>query len=231
MAGRVKPEARAAGPERAAPKKAGRAEKQKQAAPAKTGKGQKKPPERERRELTSAEWRKIRIEYVKGKTTYRELAEKYGVTVGTIGKHASKEGWKKRRQKLDEKTEKKALERVCDARAKEFEQLARINDQATDALENLLAFVRKQPPRKYDDLRGVESLTKAIAQVVQIKRDLYNLPGEVDKARIESLREKAKLERQKFEEEQAEKAANKSAAAATVFKVIIEGEEVGPLDE
>ena len=64
MAGRVKPEARAAGPERAAPKKAGRAEKQKQAAPAKTGKGQKKPPERERRELTSAEWRKIRIEYV-----------------------------------------------------------------------------------------------------------------------------------------------------------------------
>ena len=30
--------------------------------------------------LTTAEWRKIRLEYVKGKTTYKKLAEKYGLT-------------------------------------------------------------------------------------------------------------------------------------------------------
>ena len=216
MAGRRKPAAPAAAPGK------------------KTVPGKKKP-ERDRRELTTAQWRKIRMEYVRGKTTYRELSAKYGVSIDTIGKHASKEGWRKKKQKLDEKVEKKALERMCDARAEEFSQLARINDQASDVLENLLAFVKEQPPKKYDDLRGVESLTKAIAQVVQIKRDLYNLPGEVDKARIEALREKSRLERQKFEEEQAEKAASKAVAESTVFKVIVEdetgGEEAEPMDE
>ena len=189
-------------------------------------------PIRERRQLTTAEWRKIRIEYVKGKVTCRELAEKYHVASGTIRKHASKEGWTKKKRKLDAQVEQKAIARICDARAKEFEQLAAINDRATDALENMLAFIQAQPPKKYDDLRGVESLTKAIAQVVQIKRDLYNLPNEIEKAKIESLREKSKLERERFAEEQAEKAASKHAAENTMIRVVIDGDEDGePLDE
>jgi flavoprotein len=99
-------------------------------------------------------------------------------------------------------------------------------------LDNLVSFVSSQQPGKYDDLRGVESLTKAIAQVVQTKRDLYNVPTEIDRAKIEALRDKQKLEREKFAEEKAEKAAIKSAAENTMFKVVIEGtDEELVLDE
>ena len=148
-------------------------------------------------QLTTAEWRKIKIEYVKGKTTLRKLAEKWNIGESTIRKRASKEGWRKRKNKLDAEVEQKTLERVCDARAREFEAIARINDQMSDALENMVKFITEQPPAKYDELRGVESLTKAIAQVVQIKRDLYNIPNAYEQAKIESLREKSRLEREK----------------------------------
>lgn len=176
-------------------------------------------------QLTTAEWRKIRIEYVKGKTTYAKLAEKYGISASNIRKRAANEGWQKKKRNLDTKVEQKVLERVCDARAREFELIAQVNDRMGQVLDNLINFVNSQPPNRYDDLRGVESLTKAIAQVVQTKRDLYNVPTEIDRAKIEALREKAKLEREKFAEEQAEKAASKAAAENTMIRITIEGEE------
>ena len=189
--------------------------------------------------LSAAQWRKMRIEYVKGNTTYKKLAEKYGITASYIRKRASKEGWGKKRRNLDTQVEQKVLERVCDARAREFELIAQVNDRMDAVLANLLEFIGNQPPKKYDDLRGVESLTKAIAQVVETKRDLYNVPTEVDKAKIAALREKQKidrerykLEKKKWEQEQAEKAASRELAANTMIRVVIEGdEEAEALDE
>ena len=177
--------------------------------------------------LATAEWRKIRIEYVRGKTTYAKLAKKYGVAASTIRKRASNEGWRKRKNNLDTKVEQKVLARTCDARAEEFLRIAQVNDQMDEVLSNLLKFIKDQPPKKYDDLRGVESLTKAIATVVQTKRDLYNVPSESDRAKIETLRDKQKLDREKFAEEQAEKAASKAAAENTTIRVVIEGGDEG----
>ena len=189
--------------------------------------------------VSAAQWRKMRMEYVKGNTTYKKLAEKYRVGESTIRKRASKEGWRKKRNELDTKVEQKVLERVCDARAREFELIAAVNDRMDLVLDNLLEFIANQPPKKYDDLRGVESLTKAIAQVVETKRDLYNVPSEVDKEKIKALRERQKvdraryrLEKKKFDEEQKEKAASRTVAENTMIRIVIDGEEESePLDE
>ena len=184
--------------------------------------------------LSATDWRKMRIEYVKGNTTYKKLAEKYGISESYIRKRASKEEWRKKRSDLDTKVEQKVLERVCDARAREFELIAQVNDRMDDVLDHLLDFIGNQPAQKYDDLRGVESLTKAIAQVVETKRNLYNLPSEVDKAKIAALKEKGKLDRQRFnlerkryKDELAEKAASRSIAENTVIRVVVEGDEDG----
>lgn len=180
--------------------------------------------------LTTAEWRKIRLEYVKGKTTYAKLAEKYGVSASNIRKRASNEGWRKKKNDLDTKVEQKVLERVCDARAREFALIAAVNDRMDMVLGNLVSFIEEQPPKKYDELRGVESLTKAIATVVQTKRDLYNVPTEIDRAKIEALRDKQKLDREKWQDEQAEKAASKAAAENTMIRVVIESEDGEEMD-
>ena len=189
--------------------------------------------------ISAAQWRKMRIEYIKGNTTYKKLGEKYGISESYIRKRASKEGWRKKRSELDTKTEQKVLERVCDARAREFELIAAVNDRMDAVLNNLLEFIGNQPPKKYDDLRGVESLTKAIAQVVETKRDLYNVPTEVDKEKIKALRERQKVDRarlrfekQKYKDELAEKAASRTMAESSMIRILVEGEEEGdPVDE
>ena len=160
--------------------------------------------------LTTADWRKIKVEYLKGKTTYKKLGEKYGVSESVVRKRASKEGWREQRNNFDTKVEQKVLERACDARAKEFETLAQVAEQVDAILVNVTNFIAQQPKATYEDLRGVESLTKAVAQAVDIRRNLYNIPNEVDKANIAAKNEANKLnrarlnlERKKYRDEQA----------------------------
>ena len=181
-------------------------------------------------QLPQEQWRKIRLDYVKGKMTLAKLAEKYNVPQSTIRKHASSERWKKKRNTLDTKVEQKTIERMADARARELEKLAAIQDKVDDFLDAAVAAIGQVPLKKYDEMRGIESLTKAIQIAVQTKRDLYNIPNEADRAKIESLREKARLDRQRYEDEKAEKAKLAQAVADTMIRVVIEGEG-GALDE
>lgn len=209
------------------------ARKKKAKQPAARAPDQKKEPGKKprRKPLTTAEWRKIRMEYVKGKTTFAKLAEKYHLTAGHIRKRASLEGWSKKKRDLDTKTEQKTIERVSDARARELERLAGISEQVDDFLDATVKAFSEIKPRKYDELRGVESLAKAIQIAVQTKRDLYNLPNEADRAKIESLREKSRLDRERYEAEKAEKARMAAEAENTMIRVVIEGDEGGALDE
>lgn len=217
-----KPKAKAAAP----PKKRGRPTKAEKAAEEKRIQEARK-----HRELTTAEWRKIRMEYVRGKTTFAKLAEKYSLSAGYIRKKASLERWSEKKRKLDAKTEQKTIERVADARARELAKLMEIQDELDDVLDLTVKAFSELKPRKYDDARGLESLTKAINTAVQTKRDLYNLPNETDKAKIESLREKARLDRQRYEDEKAEKARMAAEAENTMIRVIVQGESGAPLDE
>ena len=182
------------------------------------------------RQLTTAEWRKIRTEYIKGKTTYKKLSEKYSISASVIRKRASSERWTQRKNQLDTKVEQKTVERVAEARARELEKLAAIQEKVDDFLDAAVEAIGQVPLKKYDEMRGIESLTKAIQIAVQTKRDLYNIPNEADRAKIESLREKAKLDRQRYEDEKAEKAKMAQAAENTMIRVVIEGEG-GALDE
>lgn len=192
-----------------------------------------KPPEKKKRRqpLTAAEWRKIRMEYIKGKTTFAKLAEKWNVSAGHIRKKASLERWSDKRRKLDTKTEQKTIERVSDARARELAKLAEIQDKVDDLIDFCVQAFSDIKPGKYDDMRGLESLTKAINTALATKRDLYSIPNETEKAKIESLREKAKLDRQRYEDEKAEKARLAAEAKNTMIRVVIQGESGGPLDE
>ena len=217
-----KPKAKAAAP----PRKRGRPTKAEKAAEEKRIKKA-----RETRELTTAEWRKIRMEYVRGKTTFAKLAEKYSLNAGYIRRRASKERWTEKKRNLDAKTEQKTIERCADARARELSKLMEIQDELDELLDLTVKAFAELKPKKYDDARGLESLTKAINTAVQTKRDLYNLPNDTEKAKIESLREKARLDRQKYEDEKAEKARMAAETENTMIRVIVQGESGAPLDE
>ena len=77
-----------------------------------------------------ADWNAIKTEYITTDTSYRKLAQKYGVNATTIAKRAGKEDWVSQRQQQASKTLSKTLE--ADSK-KKADRLTRIQD-ATDRL-------------------------------------------------------------------------------------------------
>lgn len=79
------------------------------------------------------DWVKIRTEYETTKTSYRKLAEKYGIPFPTIRDRAKREGWaasaKRNREDIVTKVIAKTSQRLADRRA------ARIVDEIDPALE------------------------------------------------------------------------------------------------
>ena len=77
-----------------------------------------------------ADWQKIKTEYITTDTSYRKLAQKYGVNSTTIAKRAGKEDWVSQRNQQASKTLSKTL--AADSKRK-ADRMARIQD-ATDLL-------------------------------------------------------------------------------------------------
>lgn len=81
-----------------------------------------------------APWEAIKTEYITTTTTYRKLAEKYGVSRVQIGNVGKAEGWVKlRRQHLD-KTLTKTVDKIS---SKKADKMSRIDDLTDKLLEKL----------------------------------------------------------------------------------------------
>lgn len=81
-----------------------------------------------------ADWKKIRTEYITTDTSYRKLAEKYGVNYRTICVRSKQEGWIKQREQHINETTTKTLAKISD---KQSDKMARIDDLADKLLEKL----------------------------------------------------------------------------------------------
>lgn len=67
------------------------------------------------------DWQKIRNEYITEPVTYRELADKYGLSSRTVRDHGAREKWtearKQHRKKVSELADEKSADRIADAEA------------------------------------------------------------------------------------------------------------------
>ena len=60
-------------------------------------------------------WRKLKAEYIAGGISQRALAEKHGVALTTLVKHAKKEKWTEKRKAAEIKTVEKVSEKTAEA--------------------------------------------------------------------------------------------------------------------
>ena len=72
----------------------------------------------------ATDWTKLRLEYVHGTATMRELADKHGIKAAGLMRRAAKEGWDAQRKQESAKVSKAAWEALGDTRA---EELAKFN--------------------------------------------------------------------------------------------------------
>ena len=127
----------------------------------------------------ATQWGRIKAEYLKGGVTYQELAEKYHLSVKTIQNRSSNEGWAKEKGTIQEEVGKAIRERTREEKINQLEKLIEINADMIEAVEGLVAAVKATPNimlGEKNDAKAADSITRAIACLIQNQRDLHKIP-------------------------------------------------------
>ncbi len=113
-------------------------------------------------------WNAIKKEYIAGGTSYRKLAEKYGVSFSTLRKVAAKEQWTELRNKASTKADTKFVEAVS-------EKNARVNDKYYELVDMLFdkarEVIEKTPVWQVTTLKEMATAMKYLKDCKGVKSD------------------------------------------------------------
>lgn len=130
------------------------------------------------------DWQAIKTEYITTQTSYRRLAEKYGVSRVQIGNIGKEEKWVElRRQHLDRTVSKTvaAVESAQVSRAKKMQTVA-------DKLLLKIEALADRPGMAAKDVRALVAAVKDLKEIQGVKSELDKQEQE---ARIAALRQKS----------------------------------------
>ena len=137
-----------------------------------------------------ADWQAIKTEYITTQTSYRKLAEKYGVSTTQICNVGRDEKWVEQREQFLNKTTAKTIEKISQ---QEANRAAKIHSVADKLLLKIEAMVESGRPL---DTKGIRALTAAVKDLKEIQSVRSDLDRQEQQARIDKLR----AESQKNEE-------------------------------
>ena len=142
-----------------------------------------------------ADWQAIKTEYITTDTSYRKLAQKYGVNATNIAKRAGSEGWVEQRKQNASKTLAKTLNAVGRKQAEQTAKLFGVSYLLLDKVKRLL--------EENEELLADTSAMKDVSVVLKNLKDLLMIKSEIDlreqEARIEKLRKDAMVEKENNE--------------------------------
>ena len=142
-----------------------------------------------------ADWQMIKTEYITTDTSYRKLAQKYGIDSAVIGRRAKNEDWVKLRQQHIDKTQTKTLNAISAKQADRAANLIFVSDLLLGKVKKLL---------ETDDgllidpqsMKHISGVLKDIKEIQMIKSDADMKEQE---ARIDKLRKEAMVEKENNE--------------------------------
>ena len=131
-----------------------------------------------------ADWQKIKTEYITTDTSYRKLAQKYGVNYTTICQRSKAEKWIEQREQHQNKTLTKTVNAIGNKQAEQTAKLFGVSDLLLDKVKRLL--------EENEELLADTSAMKDVSVVLKNLKDLLMIKSEIDlreqEARIEKLR-------------------------------------------
>lgn len=161
------------------------------------------------------DWLKIKTEYITTDTSYRKLAEKYGVHYQTICARSKAEGWILLREQYQNRTITKTVEQISNKTAKQAAKVGDLADKLLVKLEKAIDELdlqvtthkiktergsteettefRVAVPGGTVDRAGLRQLTGALKELKFIKDEISDLERREREARIEALRRSNQL--------------------------------------
>ena len=137
-----------------------------------------------------ADWSKIKTEYITTDTSYRKLAQKYGVSTTQICNVGREEGWVQLREQHLNKTVAKSLNAIASQQAARAARIAGAGDRLLDRVVQLL---------ESDEEAMLDTgVMRDVSVVLKNLKDIQMIRSEADvreqEARIEKLRKEAQRE-------------------------------------
>lgn len=134
-----------------------------------------------------ADWQAIKTEYITTKTSYRKLAEKYGVHYKTIADKGKKEKWEELRSQFAHKTLTKTLDKASTSQADRAAKLIGVSDLLLDKVKDLL----ENNPEVLADTQAMKHISGVLKDCKEIQGIKSDKDLEEQDARIAKLRREA----------------------------------------
>ena len=132
-----------------------------------------------------ADWQSIKTEYITTDTSYRKLAQKYGVSATQICNKGKEEGWVEQREQFLNKTTAKTIEIISQ---QEANRAAKIHSVADKLLLKIEAIADSSGPMSSKDIRA---LTAAVRDLKEIQNVRSVADRREQEARIANLQKNA----------------------------------------
>jgi transposase-like protein len=143
----------------------------------------------------TVDWNTLKAEYIAGGISYRELAEKHGVSESTLKKKAAKERWAELRNQAGTETELKIVDSISDINAEKAVSAASL---ISEAAMNFLMKIAEESLKIKEGKLDKDITTKYSEYALALSRfkDVLDIKSEKDieeqQARIDNLRKQAR---------------------------------------
>ncbi len=118
------------------------------------------------------DWKRIKAEYITQNTSYRQLSQKYNVSISSIHRHSADENWIELKEQyakeIDMKTLKKAANEAANNNIDYLHSMIELSDGLDEKIQEFTNGI-KEIKTVYE----LNALASAIKTSLSIKKDLY----------------------------------------------------------
>ena len=137
-----------------------------------------------------ADWQKIKTEYITTDTSYRKLADKYGLDQATIARRAKKEGWVSNRQQNASRTQAKIVNAISNKQVDRAAKLISVADLLLDRVKSLV----EDNPELLISTQSIKNLSGVLKDIKEVQMIRSDADMREQEARIANMRKQAESE-------------------------------------
>lgn len=137
-----------------------------------------------------ADWQKIKTEYITTDTSYRKLAQKYGVHYNAVANRAKQEGWISQRNQFCDKTVTKTVDAISNKQVDRAANLISVADILLGKVKSLL----ETDAEVLNDTQSMKHISGVLKDIKEIQMIRSDADMREQEARIANLRKQAEKE-------------------------------------
>lgn len=138
------------------------------------------------------DWLKIETEYITTDTSYRKLAEKYGLHYNAIANRAKRENWVEKRNQFRIKTVTKTVDKIVDKKARQAAKVGDLADKLMVKLEQAIEELDQTVVTHKTKIRDVQygdptARGKPTREVIKEEEELIAVETVIDRGGLRLL--------------------------------------------